>query len=229
MELVLVRHGQTYANTTHALDTSRPGVALTAQGCQQAKHLAQRWETEVAGPPLVIAVSPLDRTRQTCQPLCERYGITPLIRSGIRELRSGDVEMNADPYSDSVYVETTGAWSHGDLSMRMGGAESGYEALARALPVLGEVVTRVRRIDFEGVGVVVAHGALLRLLASTLAWNIPGKLVMEHFMGNTGTVVLEWPDDLDGSQIGAFPGAMRAKTWNDRPVEEWGFTDLRCR
>ena len=221
MELVLVRHGQTYANRVHALDTGRPGLPLTPEGLAQADRLAERWEAEVAAPPLVLAVSPLLRTRQTCAPLCARYGIEPLVRPGIRELRSGTVEMNADPHSDAVYVEGTGAWSRGALGARMGGGETGVEALARALPVLGEVVDRVRGIDPAGVGAVVAHGALLRLLASTLASNISADLVMTHFMGNTGTVVLEWPEGLEGRDIDSFPGAMRARTWNDRPIVEW--------
>ena len=191
MELVLVRHGETYANRAHALDTGRPGLPLTPDGLAQAERLAERWEREVAGPPLVLAVSPLTRTRQTCAPLCAKYGLTPLIRPGIRELRSGDVEMNADPHSDSLYVEGTGRWSHAHQDFRMRGGET------------------------------VAHGALLRLLASTLADNISGDLVMTHFMGNTGTVVCEWPDDLGAEDPGRLIGALRARTWNDRPVDAW--------
>ena len=221
MELVLVRHGETYANRAHALDTGRPGLPLTPDGLAQAERLAERWEREVAGPPLVLAVSPLTRTRQTCAPLCAKYGLTPLIRPGIRELRSGDVEMNADPHSDSLYVEGTGRWSHAHQDFRMRGGETGSEALSRALPVVAEVARRVRAIDAGGVGVIVAHGALLRLLASTLADNISGDLVMTHFMGTTGIVVCEWPDDLGAEDPGRLIGALRARTWNDRPVDAW--------
>ena len=221
MELVLVRHGETYANKARALDTSRPGLPLTPDGRKQAERLAQRWEQEVAGPPLVLAVSPLKRTRQTCAPLCAKYDLTPLIRPGIRELRSGDVEMNADPYSDSLYVEGTGHWAYAQCDFRMRGGESGSEALSRAFPVVAEVAQRVREIDEAGVGVIVAHGALLRLLAATLANNISGDLVMTYFMGNTGTVVCQWPHDLGTEDPAQFIGALHARTWNDRPVDEW--------
>lgn len=223
MRIVLVRHGQTAANRAHALDTGRPGLPLSPEGLEQAAGLADRWESEVAAPPLVLACSPLTRTRQTAAPLAERYGLVPLLRPGIRELRSGDVEMSTDPFADSVYVEGTGNWSNGRRERRMDGGESGNEALARALPVVAEVAARVRAIDSEGVGAIVAHGAMIRLLASSLASNIEGRLVMTHFMGNTGTVVLECPEDLESDDPAALLGAFTALTWNDRPVGEWDY------
>lgn len=223
MRIVLVRHGQTHANRAHALDTGRPGLPLSAQGLAQAEALARRWEEEVAAPPGVIAVSPLTRTRQTAAPLAAKYGLAPLLRPGIRELRSGDVEMNADPFSDSVYVEGTGAWSHGRRGRRMGGGETGEEALARSLPVILEVGRLVAVRDPGGVGAVIAHGALLRLLASSLADNIDARLVMTHFMSNTGTVVLEWPEGFEPRDAAQLLGALHALTWNDRRVEEWEY------
>lgn len=220
MRLVLVRHGQTYANRARALDTSRPGLPLTAVGLAQADALAGRWESEIGAPPLVVAVSPLLRTRQTAAPLCAKYQLSPLIRPGVRELRSGDVEMNADLVSDSIYVEGTGAWAHAQYGARMGGGETGAEVLARALPVVAEVGARTRALDPAGVGAIIAHGAVIRLLATALAKNLDGALVMAHFMGNTGTVDLEWPEGIR-AEPSALLGALNARTWNSRPVGEW--------
>lgn len=221
MRIVLVRHGQTVSNVLGALDTVRPGAPLSAVGFSQAEHLARRWEDEVAPPPSVLAVSPLTRTKQTCRPLCDRYSLTPLVRRGIRELRCGDVEMNFDAVAERRYVEVTGAWSHGRLERRMEGAENGREALARALPVVAEVAALTRIHGDDAVGVLVIHGALTRLLAATLADNISGSLVMTHFMRNTGTVVLDWPADLDVEGVDGLVGALHALTWNDQPVDSW--------
>ena len=96
MKIVLVRHGQTPANRLGALDTVRPGLGLTEEGLAQARRLADRWESEVAPPPTVIALSGLYRTRLTAAPLAARYGLTPLVCPGIRELRSGDLEMASE-------------------------------------------------------------------------------------------------------------------------------------
>ncbi len=133
MKIVLVRHGQTPANRLGALDTVRPGLGLTEEGLAQARRLSDRWESEVAPPPTVIAVSGLYRTRLTAAPLAARYGLTPLVCPGIRELRSGDLEMASDPASQMEYVRTTLSWCAGDVDNRMPGGESGREALARSL------------------------------------------------------------------------------------------------
>ena len=74
----LVRHGQTAANRSGALDTGRPGSPLDVKGLAQAQALARRWESEVAALPRVVAVSPLRRTRQTAAPLLARCGVVPL-------------------------------------------------------------------------------------------------------------------------------------------------------
>lgn len=230
MRLVLVRHGQTSSNRSGALDTSRPGAALDATGMAQAEALAQRWEAEVGPAPRVVAVSPLLRTRQTAAPLLRRFGLTPLVRPGIREIRAGDLEMNADPGSVVRYLRTMSAWASGDLDVRMPGAEDGHLLLGRALPVVEEVRRRVlgggtpagpgvgdideggpgNGEDTPGVGVVVAHGAIIRALTPNLADNVPAALVEAHPMGNTHTTVLEWRGD-----------HFHALTWNDRPVGEW--------
>ena len=97
MKIVLVRHGQTPANRLGALDTVRPGLGLTPEGLLQAQRLADRWESEVAPPPTVIALSGLHRTRLTAAPLASAYGLTPQVHPCIRELRSGELEMAADP------------------------------------------------------------------------------------------------------------------------------------
>ncbi|WP_331272599.1 histidine phosphatase family protein [Schaalia sp. ZJ405] len=222
MTLVLVRHGQTPANRLGALDTIRPGLPLTPKGQEQARALANRWEREIAAPPSAIALSGLTRTKMTAAPLAQRYGLTPLIRPGVREIRSGDIEMNRGIVSGEHYVEPIARWCRGELDVRMPGGETGREVLARAYPVILEVMEHARRVDpREGVGVVVAHGALLRLLASSLAHNISAEVVIRHFMENTKTVVLQWPVDRVFSHPDDLLGSLTALTWNDAPVEAW--------
>ena len=199
MKIVLVRHGQTPANRLGALDTVRPGLGLTPEGLIQAQRLADRWESEVAPPPTVIAISGLHRTRLTAAPLASAYGLTPQVHPGIRELRSGDLEMAADPASQSLYVRTTLSWCAGDLDNRMPGGESGREALA----------------------VFVIHGALTRLLATWLSTDIDEDLVSKHFMSNTGTSTFEWAPDFTPASADELAKGLHALTWNDRPLDQW--------
>ncbi|MEW6972315.1 histidine phosphatase family protein [Trueperella pyogenes] len=39
MQLILVRHGQTYMNATHTIDTVAPGAVLTEEGWTQANDV----------------------------------------------------------------------------------------------------------------------------------------------------------------------------------------------
>lgn len=223
MRIVLVRHGQTAANRAHALDTGRPGLPLSPEGLEQAAGLADRWESEVAAPPLVLACSPLTRTPDRCAPRGALRARPPAATGhprtalGRRRDEHGPLRRFRLRRGHRQLVERAPGVSQLD------GGESGNEALARALPVVAEVAARVRAIDSEGVGAIVAHGAMIRLLASSLASNIEGRLVMTHFMGNTGTVVLECPEDLESDDPAALLGAFTALTWNDRPVGEWDY------
>ena len=222
MKIVLVRHGQTPANRLGALDTVRPGLGLTDRGYAQAQRLADRWESEVAPAPSVIALSGLTRTRLTAAPLARAYGLRPLVCPGIRELRSGDLEMAADAVSQSLYVRTTLSWCAGDLEARMPGGESGREALTRSLETVRRVGLAAReQAGDQAVAVFVIHGALTRLLATWLSCEINELLVSAHFMSNTGTSTFEWPADLSPQSADEGARQLRALTWNDRPVDQW--------
>ena len=73
----------------------------------------------------------------------------------------------------------------------------------------------------EAVAVFVIHGALTRLLATWLSADINEALVSTHFMSNAGTSSFEWPADLDPSSADELAKALRAVTWNDRPLDQW--------
>ncbi len=222
MRLVLVRHGQTSSNRSGALDTSRPGAPLDEAGLRQAEDLVGRWGEVVGATPVVLAVSPLRRTRQTARPLLDHFGLTPLVRSGIREVRAGDLEMNTDMTSITSYLAIVEAWADGRLDAHMPGGETGRALFARALPVIAEVGERTQALGGQdGVGVIVAHGAIIRALSASLADNLPAALVMAHAMGNAHATVLEW----QGAEVGQWLGSFHAVSWNERAPQEWEIPD----
>ena len=139
-----------------------------------------------------------------------------------RELRSGDLEMAADPGSQSLYVRTTLSWCAGDLDNRMPGGENGREALARSLETVRRVGLAAReQAGDEAVAVFVIHGALTRLLATWLSSDIDEDLVSKHFMSNTGTSTFEWAPDFAPASADELAKGLRALTWNDRPLDQW--------
>ena len=76
--IVLLRHGR--PDGTWGRD-SDPG--LDAVGRAQAEAAADRL---VSLGPLPVIVSPLRRTRETAAPLVQRWGVVPIVESGVGEL-----------------------------------------------------------------------------------------------------------------------------------------------
>lgn len=201
MKLALIRHGQTPANITASLDTRLPGLPLTELGLSQAENLKERFVREVAGQLDALTVSAMKRTQQTAEPLCELFGVTPVVTAQIREVSAGDLEMSCDPVAIRVYVEACAAWMLGDFSHRMPGAEDGYEFLGRVIPEIQAVMERAYSVAADqGIGALVAHGGLIRVISAYLSEDIRQGIPLTRFMSNTGIVVF----DVDIEEIRAL-------------------------
>jgi probable phosphomutase (TIGR03848 family) len=84
---VLVRHGRTTANVSGVLAGWTPGVALDATGRAQADSLADR----LRGVPLARAVtSPLERCRQTIEPVLQGRDVPLVVDDRVGEARYGE-------------------------------------------------------------------------------------------------------------------------------------------
>ncbi|MCD4550205.1 histidine phosphatase family protein [Schaalia sp. lx-260] len=225
MKLVLVRHGRTAANVSGALDTGWPGLPLDATGCKQAEALAQRWEKEVTSKPNLVLVSGLLRTRMTAAPLCERYGMSPRIAWGLREIRAGSCEMGTSDVQNMYYHGTVHQWISKNRELRMPEAETGWEVLGRALPEVYQGISQVyQSVGDKGVLVLVIHGALTRFLTSALSRDDMSALLTNCFMTNTGTTIFEVPHSVASSCAdGTFHPhdlleSLPLLTWNDTPA-----------
>src|SRR5215212_1353767 len=183
MRLILVRHGQTPANVDGVLESTVPGPGLTALGHEQAEELVEALADEKID---AIFVSSMIRTHLTAAPLVSARGIEPVVRDGLREIAAGDVEGNTDEASVHQYVHTLLAWCAGDLDVRMPGAETGHEVISR----FDEVVDEAEALGVDSV-VLVSHGAMIRAWCSMRASNIDLDFVSNHYVVNTGIVVIE--------------------------------------
>lgn len=83
---ILIRHGRSTANTQGVLAGWTEGVALDETGQEQARRLVTRLE----GTPLVhLATSPLQRCRETADPLLDAHALTAQVHEGLGECRYG--------------------------------------------------------------------------------------------------------------------------------------------
>lgn len=183
MRLILVRHGQTPANVDGVLESTVPGPGLTALGHEQAEELVDALSDEKID---AIFVSSMIRTHYTAAPLVAARGIEPFVRDGLREIAAGDVEGNTDEASVHQYVHTLLEWCGGSLDVRMPGAETGHEVIAR----FDEVVDEAEALGVDSV-VLVSHGAMIRAWCATRAGNVDLDFVSNHYVVNTGIVVVE--------------------------------------
>src|SRR5680860_283238 len=87
-ELILVRHGQTEANINGLL-VGQQDVLLTDLGLRQAEATA---EAVAAQAPDAIAVSPLQRARQTAAPIVAATRLYPTVVEEIAEFSFGELE-----------------------------------------------------------------------------------------------------------------------------------------
>ena len=220
MKLALIRHGQTPANITASLDTRLPGLPLTERGLSQAESLKERFVREVAGQLDALTVSAMKRTQQTAAPLCELFGVTPVVTAQIREVSAGDLEMSCDPVAIRIYVEACAAWMQGAFSHRMPGAEDGYEFLGRVIPEIQAVMERAYRVaGDQGIGALVAHGGLIRVISTYLSEDIRQGIPLTRFMSNTGIAVfnVDIEEILSLSSEGVF-ASLSAISWDGDQV-----------
>jgi broad specificity phosphatase PhoE len=158
--LLLVRHGATTATEEDRFSGSS-GAELSDEGRAQAMRLGER----LAGQDIAAAyASPLSRALETARLIGGHCGLEPVVRDGLREISHGHWEGRKRGDVERDFGAEYAAWEADPFTFAPRDGESGVAVLARALPVIREIVTA-----HEGRQVlVVSHKATLRLVLSSL-------------------------------------------------------------
>jgi len=160
-ELILVRHGQTEANINGLL-VGQQDVLLTDLGLRQAEATA---EAVAAQAPDAIAVSPLQRARQTAAPIVAATRLYPTVVEEIAEFSFGELEGWAEQDAITAHPHLRpliqGAAHPDDF---WPGGESANSFVARILSGFTRILTEHhhRRV------VVVTHGGVIGTFAAIL-------------------------------------------------------------
>jgi probable phosphoglycerate mutase len=158
--LLLVRHGATTLTAEDRFSGS-VGVDLSEEGRAQVQLLARRLEGE---PITAVYCSPLGRTVETAAVLAAPHALAPIHRDGLREISHGRWEGLTRREVETRFPDEYQAWESDPFTFAPERGESGVAVLARALPVIREIV-----VAHAGQRVlVVSHKATLRLLISSL-------------------------------------------------------------
>jgi probable phosphoglycerate mutase len=158
--LFLVRHGATTATEEDRFSGSS-GAELSDLGQWQAARLGDRLSQQS----LTAAYSsPLSRALDTARIIGERCGLDPITSDGLREIGHGHWEGLKRKDVEAQFTSEYTAWEADPFTFAPEGGESGVGVLARALPVIREIVTA----HPGGRVLVVSHKATLRLVLSSL-------------------------------------------------------------
>lgn len=158
--LYLVRHGATQL-TAEDRFAGAVGVDLSDEGRRQVERLAHRLADDGIS---AVYCSPLGRTVETAEILARPHGLAPIHKDGLREISHGRWEGLSRPEVEQRYPDEYAAWEADPFTFAPVDGESGLGVLARALPVVREIV-----VAHEGETVlVVSHKATLRLILSSV-------------------------------------------------------------
>lgn len=158
--IFLARHG---ATTLSAEDrfAGATDVELSDEGRMQARGLAKRLADEELA---AVYCSPMKRTLETANLAVEPLRMRPQTVDGLREIDHGRWEGMTRAEVEATYADEYTAWEADPFTFAPQGGESGLNVLARALPVLREIVVRHN----DAAVLVVSHKATIRLLISSL-------------------------------------------------------------
>lgn len=157
--LYLVRHGATPL-TAEDRFSGAENVHLSEEGRAQVARLAQRLKNDEIH---AVYCSTLDRTIETARVIAEPHRLTLNSKDGLREISHGHWEGMSRKEVEGQFPEEYAAWEADPFTYAPEGGESGISVLARALPVIREVVVKHKDKNV----LVVSHKATLRLILSS--------------------------------------------------------------
>jgi broad specificity phosphatase PhoE len=156
----LIRHGSTPL-TSEDRFSGATDVPLSDMGRYQAQRLAERLADDRVR---AVYCSPLQRTAETAAIVARPHGLIPVTRDGLREIDHGHWEGMRRADVETRFAQEYSAWEEDPFTFAPEGGESGLSVMARALPVIREVVLQHAGENI----VVVSHKATIRLLISSL-------------------------------------------------------------
>ncbi|HYF57126.1 MAG TPA: histidine phosphatase family protein [Salinarimonas sp.] len=159
----LVRHAA-HGLLGRTLTGRMPGVSLSPEGRAQGKRLAAR----LGGMPVdAVETSPLERARETAQPIADALGLTPVVAPALSEIEFGTwTGMSFDALADDP------AWRRWNAARSLGQPPGGESMLAVQERMRAHLEA-LRRERPEGRVVLVSHcdvirAALLHVLGLSL-------------------------------------------------------------
>jgi probable phosphoglycerate mutase len=158
--IYLIRHGATQLSAEDRF-AGAVDVHLSDTGKFQAGRLAERLADDSI---TAVYSSPMTRTIQTATILAGPHDLPLIHRDGLREIHHGHWEGMRRADVEAQFPDEYAAWEEDPFTFAPLGGEAGVNVIARALPIIREIVVEHRGQNV----IVVSHKATLRLIISSL-------------------------------------------------------------
>ncbi len=219
----LIRHGATELSAEDRF-AGGTDVDLSAVGRWQAERLAERLADDKI---VSVFCSPMNRTVETAVIIARPHGLAPIPRDELREIHHGRWETLLRSEVEKLFPDEYAAWQVDPFTFAPQGGESGLSVMARALPVIREIVVTH---DGENVAVV-SHKATIRLIISSLlGFNArgyrdrldqsPACLNILDFKDPVRARLMLFNDVSHYIDQPPYPGKRLSKWWDSLPTDK---------
>lgn len=154
----LVRHGA-HDLLGRTVAGRMPGVPLNREGLAQAGRAARRLGRERIA---ALYSGPLERARETAEPISASLGLAPIVSSGIDEVDYG--EWTGHDLAGLEDDERWHAWNHHRATSRIPGGETMDEVASRG----AAAIEGWRRAHPDAAVAAASHGDLIRAVVCRL-------------------------------------------------------------
>lgn len=199
--LLLLRHGRTAWNLEGRVQ-GQTDVPLDEVGVEQARLVAP---VVAAREPVAVWSSDLARARVTAEAVAAASGVELVTDPRLREFDLGERAGTRLADYAAAHADEYAAFRSGRYDVVPGG-ETREQLVERFVPAVREALATLAPGEL---GVVVAHGAALKVAAAALLGWPPEAVQTLHALGNC-----HWFEIDDSGAVDSVSGGLRLVTWN---------------
>jgi broad specificity phosphatase PhoE len=193
LNLILIRHGETYWNHERRVQGGDSDIELNDTGLEQARKLAAFFKNE---PIAAILSSPLQRAIATAEVIASNHQLTVEVDQGLRELKVGELEGMSVSNLSTTFSQFLVQWWQEGGPMKLPNGESLVELQQRAWKAVERLLEKHKTNPkhSEKTTVIIVSHYFVTLSIILKALNLPLDCFTKFKVDLGGVSILEFRD-----------------------------------